>query len=415
MSKIKTLTLALLCTLSLSSTAFAEGFAMTEWSARGLGLAGGLVARADDASALAYNAAGITQLPGVHFMAGISLVAPYGSIENSVTGQSVSATPNMWTPAHGYLTYQLNDNVWLGLGLYSRFGLGNAYDDNWFGRHNVYGVGVTTVSAVPTLAYKFNDIFSASIGVELMYMSMFLNQRTPEANIPTPLGLYTLPENSAQLQGSSMGVGVHLGLHAKFNEQWSAGLTYKSQVVQNVVGNVQFGNQINFANMYDTGINGTLILPDSISFAIAYKPLDNLSFEVGTVFTRWSSYKDLNIYFDNGFGSSLNKKNWNDGWNFNVSVEYSPLDWLTLRAGYWHETDVSSDTYADYIMPVNGRDTLSLGVGFKYEDWTLDLAYTHIWINDSSYSGNPDVHGTFRGKSFNMGADLYTISVGYTF
>ena len=63
------------------TTAGAEGFALTEWSSRGLSLAGGMVGRADDPSAIAYNAAGITQLPGTHVMGGFAAIAPMGTID----------------------------------------------------------------------------------------------------------------------------------------------------------------------------------------------------------------------------------------------------------------------------------------------------------------------------------------------
>ncbi len=407
MSKICHVFIALLLSLSLAGTAMAEGFAMTEWSARGIGLASGMVGRADDVSAIAYNAAGITQLPGTHFMAGISFIAPYGSITNSNTQQTTSAHASIWTPAHGYISHQLNDRVWLGLGVFTRFGLGNSYDDNWFGRGAVYGVGLTSVSAVPTIAVKLNDIFSVSLGVEVMYLSLFLNNRALH-----PAGLPDI--NSSQLHASSTGVGLHLGLHAKFNEQWSAGLTYKSKVAHSATGTAAFGKQIPDYGMIDTGINGFIVLPDSISFGVAFKPLENLSFEVGTVYTRWSTYNALDIYFDSGLTASKNPKEWKDGWNFNASVEYSPLDWLTLRAGYWHETAVTNERYADYMMPTNGRDAVSLGLGFKHENWTLDLAYTHMWIYDTDYDKSL-AHGVVPGSSSNVGADLYTLSVGFKF
>ncbi len=401
-----------LLSLCLGGTALAEGFAMTEWSARGLALASGMVGRADDVSALAYNAAGITQLPGVHFMAGMSFVAPYGSIQvdTATGGHITNAKTNVWAPVHGYISYQVNDRVWLGFGMYSRFGLGNTYDDNWIGRENVYGISLTTVSAVPTIAFKINDIFSASLGVEIMYMSMFMGSRI---HVDTPLGVLE-DYNSLQMHASSVGVGLHAGLHAKFNDQWSAGLTYKSKVVHNVSGQAAFGSQMSVGNMIDTNVEGMIVLPDSISFGIAYKPLENLSFEVGTVYTRWSTYSDLDIYFDNGMDPSKNPKNWKDGWNFNASVEYSPLDWLTLRVGYWHETGVTDEQYTDYMIPSSGRDALSLGVGFNYEDWTVDLAYTHIWIYETSYD-NSLAHGVSDGHAFNVGADMYTFSVGYKF
>lgn len=66
--------------LGVASSAMAEGFALTEWSARGLGLASGMVGRADDVSAIAYNAAGSSSCPGVQVMGGMALVAPMGTL-----------------------------------------------------------------------------------------------------------------------------------------------------------------------------------------------------------------------------------------------------------------------------------------------------------------------------------------------
>ena len=46
----------------------------------------------------------------------------------------------------------------------------------------------------------------------------------------------------------------------------------------------------------DTDVHSTVHLPDSFALGLAYRPLENLSFEVGTVFTRWSTYDSMNIY-----------------------------------------------------------------------------------------------------------------------
>ena len=427
MSSLRITLLSCLLTLTMAGSALAEGFAMTEWSARGLGLAGGMVARANDPAALAYNAAGITQLPGAHILGGASFIAPYGSIDGTVgnSKEKTSVKPNVWVPPHAYFTYQLNDDWWLGLGVFSRFGLGNSFRGTWFGRYNVYDVGLQTVSAVPTVAYKINDMFSVSAGVELMYLHMYEGVKIPTMIIPG-----SRFDNDMQLEGQSFGIGAHFGLHARFNEQWSAGLAYKSQVTHNVKGDSQFAVQgrnhalgvrggLPNINMVDSNINGTLQLPDSLSLGIAYKPLDNLSFEVGTVWTRWSTYSHLNIYFDDPSGyRSINDKAWKDGWNFNASVEYSPLEWLTLRAGFWHETPVTNQKYADFMMPTNGRDVATLGVGMKWENWTLDLAYAHIWIYPTDYSETRanGINGVVKNAySSNTAADLYSFSIGYTF
>ncbi len=417
MSILRNLFLTMLI-LSASTSAFAEGFAMTEWSARGLSLAGGMVGRADDVSTLAYNPAGITQLEGTHMMAGASFIAPYGSIQAyTSTGTHMTSTkPQVWVPPHAYISHQLNDSVWLGFGTFSRFGLGNSYSEDWVGRYSLYTVGLQSFSAVPTIAYKFNDMFSLSVGAELMYMSMYQGTKIDmtSGKKPSPF-----TDNDMWLEGSGMGVGAHVGLHAKFNEQWSAGLTYKSQVTLNMSGRAEFKTHVH-TKLHDGSIHGTIQLPDSIALGITYKPLDNLSFEVGSVFTRWSTYNSLNIFFEEPTPDSLNNKDWKDGWNFNASVEYAPLDWLTLRAGYWHETAVTNEKYADFLMPTNGRDVVSLGVGLAWENWTVDLAYAHLWVHPTDYSSS-NAHGIGHdsyvsgGHSSNVGSDIYSVSIGYTF
>ena len=424
MKVLRAVWMALALVVCCAPVARGEGFALKEWSARGVALAGGMVGRADDASALAYNAAGITQLPGTHFMGGFAFISPSGSMVTSQNGHenTTFTKPAVWTAPHGYASHQLNDNIWLGLGVFSRFGLGNSYPGSWAGRMNVYDVGVQTVSFVPTVAVKLNDTFSVSAGVEAMHAHMYMGTKIPTQTSRTS----PLTYNDMQLEGDGWGYGAHFGLHMRLNDQWSVGLNYKSQVTMPLNGDVEFGSQgsnlltrvSHLPNASNCSANTTLQLPDSAALGIAYKPLDNLSFEVGTVWTRWSTYNALNIYMDNGY-NSINNKEWRDGWNFNTSVEYKPLDWWALRAGFMYETPVVNENHADYIIPTNGRHMLSLGTGFNWNNWTLDLAYAHLWINSVDYS-TTDASGINSGglsgvHSKDVSANIYMFSVGYSF
>ena len=403
--------------LGMASSVMAEGFALTEWSARGLGLASGMVGRADDVSAIAYNAAGITQLPGVQVMGGMALVAPMGtlSLDTAHGKQETTTKPAVWAAPHAYASWQLNDSLWLGLGVFSRFGLGNSYDQNWTGRYNLYSVNLQTVSAVPTLAWKINDILSVSAGLEIMNVNLTTEQKAP--------GLPSL-DHDAEVQASGWGVGGHFGLHARLNDQWSVGLAYKTQVTVNAYGDAKFDGPYagKLQKVTDSDAHGTVQLPDSLALGVAYKPLDNLSFEVGAVWTRWSTYNSLNIYMDNG-NQSISHKNWQDGWNFNASVEYKPLDWWSLRAGFWYETPVINEDHSDFMVPSNGRTALTLGTGVEWNDFTIDFAYCHMWINPTNYDDTDAsgirtpglASGITGGNSKDTVANIYMLSFGYKF
>lgn len=412
----------LLCACQMT-VAKAEGFSLTQWSARGLSLAGGMVERADDPSAIAYNAAGITRLPGTHVMVGYAAVTPEstfdlyekdGSFSSTTTGAHILSAP------YAYLTHQLNEHLWLGLGLFSRFGLDNEFPDNWAGRYDLTDIKFQTFSFVPTLAVKVNDALSLSAGVEIMHASLTMGKQIQCFQLSSA-GSKKAEDIKMTLDGSHWGVGVHLGVHVRMTDKLSLGLAYKSPVTLRIDGSADFSrNDENLLaemdqvpHAIDTGVHGRVRLPDSLAVGLTYYPLDNLSIELGTVFTRWSTYDSLNIRFDSDFESSSAKK-WRNGWNFNASVEYEPMDWLALRAGVWHETSVTNEAHADFMVPGHGRTGVSLGTGLRWENWNVDIGYAHLWMRGQDYSSfeSSDLDS---GKSHDLSANIYSVSIGYAF
>ncbi|MFW6323824.1 MAG: OmpP1/FadL family transporter, partial [Desulfovibrionales bacterium] len=107
--------------LLVSSPVWSAGFGIYEWGARGLALGGTLVARADDPSAIAFNPAGITQLEGVQTQFGVTAIAPEVDVTTTRDGNTVteSGKDNLWYPPHAYLSWQLSDRYWLGLGAFT--------------------------------------------------------------------------------------------------------------------------------------------------------------------------------------------------------------------------------------------------------------------------------------------------------
>ena len=408
------------------TTAGAEGFALTEWSSRGLSLAGGMVGRADDPSAIAYNGAGITQLPGTHVMVGLAAMDPRNHFEldwQDGGHTSLTSRSHIWSTPHAYLTHQLNDRFWFGLGLVSRFGIDHEFADDWIGRYSMTGINFKTFSLVPTVAMKVNDVLSLSAGVEIMYARFTMGRQIPTYQLQGQG-----PDSKMTLNGTDWGVGAHLGVHVRMTDELSLGFSYKSPVVLHIGGPTDFSlrhpnllaEMGEVPHALDTHMHSTVRLPDSFAVGLAYRPLENLSFEVGTVFTRWSTYDSLNISLDSGFQYN-ERKEWHDGWNFNASVEYEPLDWLALRAGIWYETPVTNEAHADFMVPSHGRTGVSVGTGFRWDNWRLDLAYAHLWERGLDYSGTDatgirsSVSTISSGSSRNTGADIYSVSISYTF
>lgn len=404
-----------------ASGAHAEGFGITEWSARGMSLAGGLVARADDAAAVAYNPAGITQLPGTTLMFGSALSLPTGSIETrDRRGAPINtdAKKDYWILPHFYLTHQMNHSLWLGVGVFPRFGLGNGFPGSWPGSAGMTDVVVHTVTINPNLVWKINEHASFAAGIEFTGGDMTLKQHY---NQPL-LGV----DNRSKLKGMGGALGANLALHVRFNEQWSAGLTYRSRIALNIHGTARWQRQYGQAGavlpqMRDADLHGTMSLPDTFAFGVAWKARPNLSFEADVVYNTWSNYRHLDIYLENPVNSVLTQpKHWRDTWAFSGSVEYKPVDWLALRAGYTYETSPMNHAHADYLVPSNGRQYFTLGTGFFWNQWSLDIGYTFIKVRDLNYDlsaadSNPALPTVLPGRSHNVHAHNVGFSLGYKF
>jgi long-chain fatty acid transport protein len=369
---------------------------------------------------VAWNPAGITQLPGTQIMVGMTAIQPSGTVDTVDRfgiGRSTDVDKHTWANPHAYLTHQFSDNLWGGIGIFSRFGLGNSYPTNWPGRENLKYVSLKTVSLNPNLAFKINDNLSLAVGLEFMYATMLM-KKDGDLGKMTGSPLLSGRYDQQMLTGSSIAPGFNLAAHYKFNDEWAAGLTYRSRVKQAVRGHVEFENKNpvpGLVNLPNSDLHGNLNLPDTISFGVMWKPMETLSFEAGTVYTVWSNYRSLNIHMDNPqYGTAYSPKNWRDTWGFNVSAEYKALDWLTLRGGYVFETSPMKDSTCDYMTPSNGRHRITAGVGFNWDQWTVDLAYGYLIIKELSYDKST-ADGVLKGRSHNGSSHIAAVSVGYKF
>jgi len=409
---------AVLGLLLAASMAQGAGFALYEGSARGNALGGTLVGRADDPSAIFFNPAGITQLPGSQVMAGATFISPKTDVVTDVGGMKITTETedNVWIPPHLYSTHQWSDSIWFGLGILSRFGLGTEYDHNWPGKYNIYTAVVQTLSVNPNVAYKVNDKLSLAAGVSAMWLDLEL-----ERKIPSEAG-----DINQELTGDDWGYGFNLAAHYKACDWMSLGASYVSQVDQNVDGDVDFTKPVGLpAEIFnDTGASGEITLPDMLFLGVTFYPSDRWSLEVDAIWNGWSSYDKLCIvcddiiYIDPSTGQpvqgSTTVKDWDDVWRFQIGVEYAATDWLDLRLGYvFDESPIPGDT-ADYLVPADDRHLYNIGCGMHWDEWTLDLSYTYLSIESRSVDARLD-EGIFDSKFEDGVTHLFGVSVSCVF
>lgn len=408
--------------LVATSMSYGAGFALYEGSARGNALGGAMVGRADDPSAIYYNPAGITQLEGFRMMAGGTVIVPntdIKTIDGNGTVQTTGTETNFWDPPHFYASYQFSDALWFGLGVFSPYGLGTEFDENWPGRYNSYKAFIQTLTVNPTVAFKLNDKVSLAAGMEVMWFDLDLRQK-----IPTPLG-----DVDQKLTGDSYGYGFNLGVRYKVCDWMALGAAYRSQVRQHIDGDAEFTKPALLSvyspsSFLNTGADGSILLPDSVSLGAAFYPTSRLSLEMSGIWTRWSTFDALTIHYDNPITVDRNTglpvttvskvKDWNSVWRLQLGVEYKTTDWLDLRAGYVYDEEPIASDHVDYLVPANDRHLFSFGPGFHWKNWTLDLSYAYLYIKDRDVAARPADY-VLQSEFENGDAHLAGISLGYKF
>jgi len=392
------------CFLALAGPAYGSGFALYEAGARSSALAGAVVARADDLSAIFYNPAGLVQQPGFRVMGGFATILPRADIVTHL-GPSATATEMQGGGAfapHFYTSYQVTDRVWLGLGMNSPFGLGIQYPSNWPGSINVTQANIQTLNINPTVAVKVMDYLSIGAGLDIMYFKLRMKRL-----LPIPL----LGQQALDLQGASWGVGFNVGLLLKPRDYLSLGISYRSQVRQYVKGTARFRP----FGALDGDASGSIILPDMIFAGIMVRPLKKLSVEGGIIWTHWELFRQLDIKFSNPLGTLSEPQDWHNTWRGQLGVEYQALPWLALRAGYAFENEPMPDKYADYLVPSVGyRHNFSMGAGFGWRAMTLDLAYTMVLIPDQTVNSS-QAAGVLPSDYQGRLSHVVVMSVSYKF
>ena len=177
-------TLALCALLSLSfavpaQQAKAEGFATPlESSARGMALGGGLVARGGDPSVIAFNPAAMTRLEGTQIQGNLAITQMYWGVDmdnlQTKKRENYHSAHQTWPIPSWYLTHQMNDKLWLGIGQHIRFGLGVKYPNNWPGGANLQSVQLITSSITPNIAYKLTDKTLIRLGQGIMLLGVMV-------------------------------------------------------------------------------------------------------------------------------------------------------------------------------------------------------------------------------------------------
>jgi long-chain fatty acid transport protein len=230
----------ILIALLTASSAHAGGLYLYELGTPDVGTAAaGWSARAQDATTVFTNPAGMTRLEKSELLVGVQpiyLHAEFSPDANTTTSGS-DGDASTWLPAGGlYYVRNLMPKLKIGVSAVGYFGLGLEYENDWVGRYYVQEIKLQALGIQPALAYRVTDWLSLGAGVVALYG--VLDEKVAVNNIGP-----NQPDGKLKIEDSDWTYQANLGVLVEPRKGTRFGLTYLSE------GDLKFKDEPDFSNL----------------------------------------------------------------------------------------------------------------------------------------------------------------------
>lgn len=426
----------LLAATLLPSVSFGLGFRLADQDAFATGRSSAFAATADNASAVYYNPAGITQLDGLSLRLGAYGIALKDKFEpeSSDGEETETISPVQGTPSM-YLTYHPEKQpVAMGLGVYAPYGLGIEYPDDAQFRTIARAGKIAYVTVNPVFAVQVSRTLSLAAGFTVNYAQAELEQ-----------GIAARGDNF-RFKGEGVAYGFTAGALWKPAEQHSFGLKYHSASDFNLSGHtsaklsdqqraaIREGNaQIrktreDFGELGDAAVlaaglplegfperfpvedaDGDLHFPQFIVAGYSFRPTPDWNFEINVDWTDWDSLNTVTL--NQQLGANLQIPfNYTSSFIYEFGVTRYFKNGAHLSTGYMFSENSVPESQFSPGVPDADRHLWTLGVGHKGQRYTWDVAYQLAYSPTRTVNNNNLSDGRYDFLSHAI-----TVSLGYNF
>jgi long-chain fatty acid transport protein len=382
---------------SVCAPAFAGGITLYEVGTADVALASaGYGARAQDASTVLTNPAGLTRLDGTQVLAAGQLL--WGDVKFSPGSGTSPALgtgnggyvvgQNGWFPGGGgFMSYSASPDLKFGMALTGNFGMPLNYDDDWAGRYYVQQATMLGLSFMPSVAYKVSDTLSVGAALNAMY-GIYKNQVA--INNLNPL----YGDGRLKMTDETWGWGANVGVLFAPDARTRFGLVWNSQV------NLDFNAPLEFSNLApglqkvlgDRGLLGASMkvgikVPQGVMLSAYAETSDRWALLGSVGWQQWSKFGQVELGIDdvnNPTGVTTNLE-YKDTWHVAAGAQYRYSEPWLVNFGVAYDSAFQSGSISP-LMPVNSAWRFGAGAQqqlTRSEFWGFGAEY--------AYGGNLDV------------------------
>jgi long-chain fatty acid transport protein len=402
------------------------GFALFEHGNRGMAMGGAFTAVADDPSALFWNPAGLSFQTdkGIQTMGGFTLIKPiqtfYGEGPYPGVGYVTEQEDQIFYPMHFYLVMPINDKVSVGGGVFTPFGLGTWWDEDYAGRFLSKRADLKTFDLSVSASYKISDALAVSVGIDYLIAQIdltrnigFINPYTQQLADVGQVHMYTDDL-------SSDGFGWHGSFLADIGHGFKIGALYRSEI------EVLFSGKGSFTQ-YATGYGDfDAMLADVIPFGSKVPLETEIDFPdfwvLGLSWSNdkwifsgqycamgWKSFQELPVTFiEQPWLSSSVLEAYDDSNTYRFGMEYRINETWAVQAGYLFDETPQPPESMSPLLGDGDRTGYSFGLSFTHDKLWIDFGYMYLPMEDRGTEGRSfdGYNGSYDSKAHLLGFSL---------
>jgi long-chain fatty acid transport protein len=405
---------------TFGGSAFASGFDLPDVDAFAVGRGLAVTATADNPSAIFYNPAGLTQLPGNNLQAGFYGISLEPEYKNPTTGTTYQNQEKVSAIPHFFYSYGSKEYpVSFGLGVYVPSGLNARWLDTTGFRTIGTKGSLEQIAINPVVAYKLTDTLSIGAGASANYANLDLRQGMIWPG---------QPYDQFRFQGDGWGASGNAGVLWQPIRQLSLGLAFQTGTKINLDGYTTAYNGVAIpAYSYPafstrTGAQADFQFPLKVEGGISYRPTPKWNVEFDADYIDWDSVGTLNIQQAQGVPGLIPQNvpvalQWESSWYYELgATRYFDNGWH-VSAGYIFNQNSVPSAHYNPLVADEDRHFFSVGVGRKGKQFDFDVAYQFGYGPDRTVTGsapNPLTGQTADG-TYSFISHAVAVSVGWHF
>lgn len=376
--------------LAYGSDLQAVAFRLPNQDAEGIARGNAMAATADNPSAIYYNPAGITQIKGQQFRAGLYMISAHTEYVSSTGAEAQTDNKAQFVPQIYYVRSFEDKPLTFGLGIYAPYGLSLDYGNGTsFNTLAEYGK-LLYASINPVIAWRINPTLSIAAGPTINYSQAELRNALLGFN------------------GDAWGLGFNAGLLWQPYEEWSFGVNYRYAT------SMDYSGHSSFLGGADTRTSAEIVFPQYVVIGVSYRPTEKWNLEFDLDWTDWDNVNTTEFH-GTSIGTIPFAFNYRSSFMYEFGVTRKLNNGWFISAGYFYSENSSPDVNYNPIVPDANLHLGSFGFGRKGESWDWMIAY-HFGLNPGrTVTGSTSATGQTADGTYRTLNQAINISFTYKF